>query len=324
MTDGDATVWVLLDDRAGNRSQALGVAEALALPFSERELVYGPLARLPNSLLGATFGGLTGESRGELQPPWPDLVIAAGRRTAPVARAIKLASGGTTRLVQIMDPGPGDFNLIMQPSHDRPIPGNNVLRLIGAPHRLTDAVLAEARETWAGRFDDLTTPRLALIVGGSTRRRRFTADMARELAAKASELAAGAGGSLLVTTSRRSGDVADILIDGLTVPYSAYRWGDNGENPYIGYLALADAIIVTGDSVSMCSEACAAGCPTYIYAPAGLITPKHARLHETLYAAGYARPLGDRIHEWSHAPLLPAIDVAEDIRRRGLLTEGTG
>ncbi len=319
MIESDAAIWVLLDDRAGNRSQALGIAEALGRPFVERELTYGPLARLPNALLGATLAGLSPTSRDSIRPPWPRLLVAAGRRTAPVARAIKLLSGGMTRLVQIMDPGPGDFDLIVQPSHDTPIPGDNVLRVVGAPHRLTETTLAAARDTWEGRFDDLPSPRIALIVGGSTRCRAFTADMARELGAKASALAVGAGGSLLVTTSRRSGACADILINALTAPYTVYRWGDEGDNPYMAYLSYADAVVVTGDSVSMCAEACAVERPVYIFAPEGLITPKHRRLHEALYAGGYARPLGDRIHKWSHAPLMPAADVADEIRRRGLL-----
>ena len=79
------TIWVLLDDRAGNRSQALGVAAALESPITEIELKYGPAAKLPNLILGASLYGLTLESKKALQPPWPQLVVSAGRRTAPAA-----------------------------------------------------------------------------------------------------------------------------------------------------------------------------------------------------------------------------------------------
>ena len=100
------------------------------------------------------------------------------------------------------------------------------------------------------------------------------------------------------------------------MPSHLSRWGDAGDNPYAGYLGLADAVIVTGDSVSMCSEACATPGPVYIYAPAALTAPKHGRFHQGLYAAGYARPLAGRLEEWRHQPLNAAQDIATEIRKR--------
>ncbi len=320
-------IWALVDDRAGNRSQCLGVADALGLDYRVKEIVTGPLASLPNLLLGASFAGLDAGSRAGFSPPWPDLVIAAGRRIAPVARKIRRLGGGSVFLAQVMHPGAGprEFGLIAQPRHDRAVSGANVLPITGAPHRLTPERLAEAAERWRGRFDGLPKPWLALIVGGATRRRNFTNSMARELGARASKMALLAGGSLLVTTSRRTGDAAEALIDAVAAPAHVHRWDDisqdggGDDNPYHGYLALADGVIVTGDSVSMCSEACAGTLPVHIFAPRGLITPKHARLHAGLYEQGYARPLSDAadsFETWSHPPLNPAREVAAEIRKR--------
>ena len=312
-------VWLLIDDRAGNRSQCLGVAEALGLPFEVRGLEYTAAGALPQFILGASFFGLTAKSRAELAPPWPGLVIAAGRRTAPVARRIKRVNGGATCLVQIMDPGStgaGEFDLIAAPRHDTITERPNVMRITGAPHRITPARLTAAAAEWRGRFADLPRPWIALIVGGSTRRRTFTDAMARELGRVASAMAADAGGALLVTTSRRTGAAARALLGEIAVPRRVYRWGDEGVNPYYGYLAVADAVIVTGDSVSMCSEACATTGPVYIYAPKALSAAKHARLHSELFEKGYARPLAGRLETWTHAPLNPAEDVARAVRQR--------
>ena len=82
-------IWVLTDGRPGHDHQALGVAEALGWPFAIRGIDYGPLARLPNLLLGRSTRGLSAAARNALVAPWPDLVIGAGRRTAPVARWLK-------------------------------------------------------------------------------------------------------------------------------------------------------------------------------------------------------------------------------------------
>lgn len=318
--DQGAPVWVLADDRPGNVGQCLGVAEALGLPFAVKQIRYTRLGTLPNTLRGASLLGITAQSQAGLVGPWPRLVIAAGRRTAPVARWIKRRSGAA--LVQIMDPGPGgrdEFDLIFVPNHDGTAPtGGNVRRVTGAPHRVTSAKLAEAAEIWRPRFAALPRPWLALIVGGATRRRPFTSAMATDLGKQAAALAARAGGSVLVTTSRRTGAEAEAaLLAAIPEPRFVHAWGMEGENPYFGFLALADALVVTGDSVSMACEACAAPAPVYLYAPKGWAAPKHARLHDELYRLGLARPLAAAtdVREWSHPPLNAAIDIALEVRR---------
>ena len=94
-----------------------------------------------------------------------------------------------------------------------------------------------------------------------------------------------------------------------------YRWGEPGENPYHGFLANADAIVVTADSVSMISEACASTAAVYIALPE-LASPKQRMFAETLYQAGHARPLGNSVARWPRPPLDEAGRVAAEIRRR--------
>lgn len=315
-----AAVWVLADDRAGNVSQCLGVAEALGAPFLVKSIRYTPLARLPNPLRGTSLLGIDADTRGALRPPWPAIVIAAGRRTAPVARWLKRHGGA--RLVQIMDPGPpgrGDFDLIAIPNHDgrRPRQSSNILPITGAPHRVTAERLAAEALRWRDRLHHLPRPRIALMVGGATKSHAFTVADAEELARKAGGMARRAGGSLMVTTSRRTGGAAEAaLLAALPKPRLVYRWSDGGDNPYFAFLGAADAVIVTGDSVSMCCEACATPVPVHIYAPGSGCAAKHTSLHAELYAAGLARPLGDGLERWSHPPLNAADAIAAAIRQR--------
>ncbi len=44
-------------------------------------------------------------------------------------------------------------------------------------------------------------------------------------------------------------------------------WDGKGENPYATFLAHADALIVTADSVNMNGEAAATGKPVYVFEP---------------------------------------------------------
>jgi mitochondrial fission protein ELM1 len=311
-------IWALADERAGNRSQVLGVSQTLGVPFEVKEIRYGRLARLPNAVLGASLAGLTAESRAALGAPWPDVVIAAGRRAAPILRAIKRRASGRTFVVQLMDPRGrrDDLDLIAVPVHDGVVEGANIVRTIGAPHRVTPQQLAAARRDWLPRLGHLPSPRIAVLVGGPTRSRGFPPEMARALGQKVSQLAADSNGSLLVSTSRRTGAAADDLFAAINVPHHVYRYRDSGENPYLGYLALADAVVVTGDSASMCTEACATGVPVHIYAPSGFVTDKHRRLHQCLFDQGCARPLGSRLETWSYPALNSAGTVASEVLRR--------
>lgn len=313
-------IWVLADDRAGNVAQALGVAEALERPFEVKDIRYSPLARLPNAIQGATRLGVTPETRLALTPPWPDVVIAAGRRTAPVARWIKRQNPDAL-LVQIMNPGKSgadEFDLIAIPAHDCKLPSgdaSNVMRTTGAPHRVTPARLAAAREVWAPRFAHLPRPLIALIVGGATNRKPFPTSLATTLGEQVAKMAKG--GSVLLTTSRRTGAEAEqALLAAIPEPRFVFTWDNTGDNPYMGYLALADAIVVTGDSVSMCSEACATLVPVYIFAPEEMVADKHARLHSDLYVRGFAHPFEGLSKSSTHPPLNAAHDVARAIEAK--------
>src|SRR5262245_19674447 len=95
-------VWVLLGAKAGGNGQLTSLANALGWPYETKQLVYNTLNRCPNLLLGASLLRLDRRKSNSLTAPWPDLVIAASRRSAPVALWIKKQSGGRTRLVHLI------------------------------------------------------------------------------------------------------------------------------------------------------------------------------------------------------------------------------
>lgn len=305
----DARIWVLADPRAGTAAQAIGIAERLDHPFRTVTLGWGPLARLP--LRWATLAGLDGMARAGMAPPWPDVAIAAGRRSAPVA--LWLAARGT-RIVQCMRPGFAErrFDMLVAGRHDSPPLAPNILPILGATHRMSPARLAAARGEW-GAFAALPGPRVALLLGGPPRGEGMDPATAASIARQV----AGFAGSVLATGSRRTGRPAEAaMVDALGhLPGHLHRWGDDGPNPYAGILAWADAVVVTGDSVSMLSEALATAAPVFIADPSGL-GPRHRRLHDSVYAAGQARPLAAAPAPFVRDPLDETGRVAAELARR--------
>lgn len=297
MTEAAAgRVWVLADPRPGTATQALGIAERLGRPFRAMPLEWGPLAQLP--LRWPTLSGLTETARLAFREPWPDIAISAGRRSAPVA--LWLAARGV-RTVHCMSPGFAEdrFDLLVVGRHDSPPAAPNILPILGATHRMSPARLAEGREEW-GVFGQLPGPRIALLLGGPPR----SEGMAPEVAAGIARQVAGFAGSVLATGSRRTGRPAESAVAEVlgSVPHHMRRWADGGPNPYAGMLAWADAVVVTGDSVSMVSEALATAVPVFIADPGGL-GERHQRLHRSIYAAGQARPLADAPTRFAREPL---------------------
>lgn len=314
------TLWVLLDSRTGSVGQARGIVQQLSpdnYEITEKTLSYTKLSGLPNFLRGKTLIGLTPDSKAQISAPFPDLVLSTSRRTVPVARFIKKQSP-KTKLIQIMHPGRTglkEFDLVLVPEHDKNKKSYaNIRYIVGAPHRVTDKVLKENKAKWDPIFSNLPKPWTAVVIGGAIKNKEFSLDNAAELGKKINELKQAIGGSILVTTSRRTGAKAEAIIMDILkdVPAYTFLWGDKKDNPYMGYLACADNIVVTGDSVSMCCEACGTGKPVFIFTGRHWLTRKHIRFIASLYKNGYAAAL--KAHNLNFKPkakLNAAVDAAK-------------
>ena len=92
-------------------------------------------------------------------------------------------------------------------------------------------------------------------------------------------------------------------------------WDGTGENPYFGYLGLADAIVATADSVNMVTEACATGKPVLVFHPPGG-SAKFRRFHRSFEGDGFTRPFAGRLEKWSYEPPRETARVAAAIRAR--------
>jgi mitochondrial fission protein ELM1 len=260
-------VWVLVGDKTGDNAQSLSLAAALGWPTEEKRLHYRPAPK--RSLVGRVTDAhvdrfpLDRERSSRLDPPWPDLVIGCGRRSVAVAWEIRRKAGPGTRLVQLGRPRAdlAGFDLVITTPQYRLPERPNVLHLALPLHHPDREARARVAAEWRPRFAHLPRPWLAVLIGGSAKPFVFDVPAARRLAEQASALARAEGGSLLVSTSRRTpAEAAAAFAAAVDVPAYVHRWTAGGEpNPYAAYLELADGLVVTGDSASMLTEACSTG-----------------------------------------------------------------
>jgi mitochondrial fission protein ELM1 len=291
-------IWALLDDRAGNNAQVLGVAEKLGVAFEKKQVMYTPLAKLPNFL---KFNSLLGiQNKDEFHNiEFPDLILSCGRKLAPVALYIKKHAAKNIKLVHFLNPeiSHKDFDLIVYPEHDKAILEKNVIEILGAPNKITPQFLEEEQNKWLEKFKLYKRPYITVLVGGSNKHGEFTENEAKELGTKISAMAEAENATILITTSRRTTHkVKEVLKSNINTQnlFYFYDYEQNQENPYFGLLALADKIIITADSIAMISESLMTEKPVYVFETLQTISAKHRRFLDKIYGEHYAYNLVEK------------------------------
>ncbi len=312
------------DGKAGMEVQCIGLAEALGFePEVKRIQVTRPWRWLAPRLIPNPLGAID-PKRDSLEPPWPDLLISSGRQAVAPALAVRKASAGGTFAVHIQNPAvdPARFDVVVAPRHDR-LRAPNVIVTTGGLNRVTERRLAAAAARYGPRFAALPRPLVAVILGGDSKVYRFTREIARRLGEGLARLSRRERVGLLVTASRRTDAKVMAIVRKALAERPAEIWDGEGENPYFGFLALADAFVVTGDSVNMVCEAATTGKPVHIVELAGG-SAKFRRFHEALSEAGVTRPFAGALERWSYPALRDTERAAAEIRRRLDARSGAG
>jgi mitochondrial fission protein ELM1 len=299
-------IWAVLGDKTGDNAQVEAIAAVLGLPVETRRLVFKPRYRKGKPWFNASLRHVDRAASDALTGPWPDLVITIGRRPAMAALWIRKQSGGRTRLVILGRPKRdlSAFDLVIGSAQYQLPDAANILR-IGLPlMRAPEERLAAARHAWDETLSALPRPLVVLLVGGATKPYRLDAATVPELLA-AARTYAGAAGTIYISTSRRTSQAAvDALRAQLPANARLYTVADSGPNPYLALLDRADALVITGDSVSMLTEAARLGRRLAIFdLPLDPFWHTVARLRPLLMRlglVGFERDLG-AFHQWLYA-----------------------
>ena len=302
------TASIISEPLAGLQAQAQGLADAAEL--APRLVSLRP--RTPWRFVTARLWPDPLRAVG-LTDPGDDILLSAGGTAGVVAYALRRPG---RQLVQIQHPrqDPARFDVVVVNRHDG-LTGPNVIVTRTALHPVTPERLAAAAAVWRPRLAHLPRPLVAVLVGGSNGRFRLDGPVATALGAQLAGMMRADRVGLALTPSRRTSAAATEALTAAVAPLGGWVWDMAGENPYFGLLALADAIVVTEDSVSMVSEAAATAAPVLLAALPG--KSRRIRLfNHYLQEDGRVRPFAGRLEMWPATPMSDTLAAGQDVRRR--------
>lgn len=287
-------MWLVIGDKLGDNAQVEIIADALGWPVERRRLRFLEQYVHGKPPFKPSLYHIDLQHSDPLEPPWPDLILTVGRRPSMAAMWIRERSAGRAKVVIVGRPKRmmDQFALAIATPQYRLPERSNVLQLELPLMRVDETRIAAESAAWRERFDALRQPLTALLVGGQTKPFVFDAKVAGELMEAARRINERDGGTLYVTTSRRTpAAVVDALEAGLPEGSRIFRWtAGAAENPYHALLGLADRFIVTGDSISMMVEVARLGKPLAIF-PLPMRADPWTRLREGV-AGMLHRPSG--------------------------------
>jgi len=178
---------------------------------------------------------------------------------------------------------PRRFDVVIAPKHDRMKREENIFITDRALSLVTDDYL----ETEAEKLlDELRlgphSKKIGFLVGGDTTAINFSKSLFEKAILGLKRYSQGSNSVVLATSSRRTPEWADELLKRnfkedaccplLVIANEANRKGVMG-----GILGLSDMVIVSGESISMVSEAVSSGKPVIVFMPweKGKIKPKY-------------------------------------------------
>ena len=302
--------WILSDGTIGMEGQCIALAEALGFEYDKKHIkpywlnrIFPSLAQLPRIPLATNFKKVTPQSS-------PDILITCGRRHAGASIALKRLSKGTTYTIHIQDPkiNPKHFDLLIIPEHDRPRAPNIILSN-GSLTRITQSILDKEAQLIKQEVKSLIGKKIAVNIGGDTKDNTVDDETIKKLILSLNQFSTDYKCSLMITTTNRTSEPLKKALTSLTENPNIILWTGGNRNPYAGFLGVADAIIVTADSINMISEACSTGKPVNIL-PLGKNSAKREKFIGSLEKMGLVKYFNGEYRSWSYEPLNETARIA--------------
>jgi mitochondrial fission protein ELM1 len=252
-------VWTVSEVKAGTLTQCVGVGKHID-PQPHSVVVGKKLKRWQIGPLSPYRS---------LPQPEPDVIISCGSMAPRHVFAIVGNCRKKPFTVHLQTPQPefaDRYDMAFISRHDwtaEKARNTHFHQMLGVPHQITNERLALARPAARAKWVKSGGQAVTVLIGGSNTAYVFNQATIDLLIGSIQALAA-AGWTVLASTSRRS---EPSILERLLALRSdrIVVWDRTGENPYVEFLAAADAFIVTKDSITMNCEAVSSGRPVYSF-----------------------------------------------------------
>ena len=298
---------------------------------------------------------LSDESYQQLNSFKTDFIISCGSKAAGINHI--LAKEQKAKAVVIQKPGLlgyKNFDLVILPRHDVIEPASNKQNpespdsiekasgktavTHGSLNPINEQYLTKQAEALTQRYSHLKNRmrlKIGLLIGGISKNIFLSEQQIKILIQQLLEATKELNAEILMTTSRRTPSGIEHLLEkrlkrDSRCPLLILANQNNVPEAVGGILGLADIVIVSGDSISMVSEAASSGKNTIVFLPQNRNHLKkgslrHERFIEHLSEEGYiyscgvkdiARTVYDMAKKKIHTKRLNDLQVAEEALRR--------
>ena len=315
------TVLVLNDGKAGHLNQSLAVARQIQRARATQN--YGPgdtdivvvdvkyKSKFFRALLffASIFASwrchgrmslmkmcLQNDSYEKLMKTYAEFIVSCGSSLAPVN--IFMSKENNAKNVVVMDPAIPfslrKFNFVIAPKHDKIKKGKNIITTTLAPNLVDIETLKEAGERLKRSANITKNNVVGLLIGGDNPEFTLTPELLKKILSATLKACESSDAELLVTTSRRTSReqesiLKETLKDDPRCKLLVIANENNPEGTLAGILALSKVVVVSGESISMVSEAVSSGKRTVVFMldrkKSGLV--KHERAFESFARDGY-------------------------------------
>lgn len=296
----DANVLVLDDGRTGHLRQSQAAAEILqtaligkgknatektvTVEFKNPKMaklfsLYAFFAQVLGFLCREEVLGffLTKEAYQQLLSYKADFIISCGSTAGAINFFLGRCYGART--ICVLKSGLISwerFNLVVAPEHDRPLVPLRKARLVltkAALNLMTPAYMKAQSAALLNRYSHLkgnVRTKIGVLLGGDTKGVTFSEAQARTLIKQLKDAAAHFNADILLTTSRRTPAAVDAIVARELKNFERCALciiaNENNIPQAVGGIAgLSDFLIVSGESISMVSEAASSGKRTIVF-----------------------------------------------------------
>lgn len=323
----EANIAILDDGRMGHLRQSQAVAAALQKALTERRIKSKvavvpiafrskPLSRFFSVLvcivhpffyqgrLGFLKKFLTEESYDRVMKITTDFIVSCGSAVAGVNHL--LSGDHNAKSIVVLKPGILNyrrFDLVILPQHETPAGESKDVHVAitkAAPNLVTTEYQEEQKEQLLKQYSHLKGNlrlKIGLFIGGDSKNILLTEQQIKTLIHQITEAAREINADILATTSRRTPPAIEQMLQkrlrtNAHCPLLIVAGRDEVPSAVGGILGLADINVVSGDSISMISEAASSGKDTIVFTPemkerSSKGTNKHEQFIERMNAQGF-------------------------------------